>query len=443
MLRTLLVLICSLFAASFSAACGGVPCSGQNDCPFGSFCVNEGGATGAGGVCKHECISFEDCEQPDLDVADAVCTNEGRCRIQPKPPRLIVFEPQTDMVYPEGTRTIRVTGEVETAAEMVAIEVSPTSENGCAGGLQQGMSVRNPNPGRFQRMAFAIDDVELDPGRSELAIAARIAGASRAQKIDVELACPGCARIMVTEPTRFASALGLELPILRGSIQPAVQLAAWRVRSPTGDILDGVLPVDAAGNFSIDHLPLFAGLNRVEVVASGVGSGIGEARCSTIVTSAIGSESGLRVLLSWDGANSDLDLNIIGPSGRFGDPGHSLSPRAQRPSFGGSIEDDADGFGPEVARVPAPPDGVYGLIVEPIIDGGDFGSDAVVRILFDGRSVVRGPIGPRHVTSLDGRLWVAGKMIVDGSSVTFESIDELVSAANPPTRPPSDWPAFY
>lgn len=433
-----------LLSVALMSSCGGVPCSGQNDCPFGSYCVNEGGATGSeSGVCKHECVSFEDCEQPDLDVADAVCTNEGRCRVQPKPPRLIIFEPQTDMVYPEGTRTIRVTGEVETAGESVTIDVSPTSENGCAGGLQQGMSVKNPNPGRFQRMAFAIDDIELDPGRSELAISARISGASRAQKIEVDLACPGCAKITVAEPTRFASAAGLELPLLRGSIQPAVQLAAWRVRSPTGDILDGVLPVDGGGNFSIDHLPLFAGLNRVEVVASGVGAGIGEARCSTIVSSAIGSETGVRVLLSWDGANSDLDLNIIGPTGRFGDPVHSLSPRAQHPSFGGTIEDDSDGFGPEVARLPPPRDGVYGLIVEPVIDGGDFGSDAVLRVLFDGRSVVRGPIGPRHVTSLDGRLWVAGKLIVEGSSVTFELIDELVSAANPPTRAPADWPLFY
>lgn len=443
MLRSAAFVALVVGLASFAAACGGTPCKGQNDCPFGSYCVVEGTASGgANGVCKSDCYSFEDCDQPDPNLADAICTNEGRCRTQSKPPRLILLEPETDAVYPEGTRSVRVSGEVETAVDMVSVAVTPTSEHGCAGGLEQGVTVRNPNPGHFQKMAFSIDGVQLDPGKSTLAVTASIQGASRSTQVGIDLACPGCATITIDDPSSRTSETGLELPTLRGSIAPAVLLAAWRVRSASGDVLDGLLPVAPNGGFAIDRLPLFAGLNRVEVVASGVGSGIGESRCSTIVSSAIGHESGLRVLLSWDGPNSDLDLHVIGPGGHFGDPASSLSARSQRPSFGGNVEDDSLGFGPEVAQIEAPPDGVYGLIVEPIVDGGDFGSDATLRVLFEGRLVMRGPIGPHHVTSLDGQLWVAGAVAVEGGAVTWIPIDESVSAASPPTRPPSDWPAF-
>jgi hypothetical protein len=413
-------------------------------CPFGYYCVLDLGGSGTvSGECQRECVSFEDCEQPDPSLAAAICTNEGRCAIEVKPPRMIVLEPETDTVYPENTRAVRVTGEVRTAAESVTIDVAPGSERGCSGGLETGVTVKNPNPGSFASMTFVVEGIELDPGPSTLDVIAKIVGARKSVRVGVELACPGCATITVDEPMRRASVSGLELPVLRGAINPAVELASWRVRSYTGDVLDGVLPVGAGGRFSIDNVPLFPGLNRVEVAAFGGGAGNGRARCSTIVTSAVGSERGVRALLLWDGESSDLDLHVIGPNGRFGDPASSLSARGQMPAFGGLLTDDSFGFGPEVAQIEVPPDGVYGLIVEPIVDGGDFGSDATLRLLYDGRPLVRGPIGPRHLTSLDGRLWVAGTMMISGGAATWLPIDELVSAANPPTRPPADWPAFY
>ncbi len=434
----------ALFALIFTTiSCSGPPCRNQNDCPFGSYCVASA-SSGADGVCENDCVAAEDCPQPnDPNLADAVCSNDGRCSLQARPPRLIILEPETDSVFPEGTRTIRVSGEVSTAAESVNIDVTPASARGCAGGLERSITVRNDTPGQLQKIAFAIDGVELDPGPTTLGISASIAGASRGQIVEIELSCPGCAEISLDEPNRRSSTTDLELPILRGTITPPVRLATWRVRNAQMDVLDGVFLVEPSGAFTVQRLPLFPGQNRVEVVASGVGSGFGESRCSTIVASAIGRESGLRALLSWDGANSDLDLHIVGPGGRFGDPSASLSARSSAPTFGGSLDDDALGFGPEVARIEAPPDGTYGVIVEPIVDGGDFGSDATIRLLFDGRAVMRGPVGPRHLTSLDGKLWVAGTVTISQGAVTWEAIDEVVSAANPPTRPPQDWPAFY
>lgn len=437
MLRSLALLLLLVIAT----ACSGPPCRNQNDCPFGSYCV--AGSSGNDGVCESDCLSLEDCPAPaNSSAAYAICTNEGRCGVVTRSPRLTILEPETDTVFPEGTRAIRVSGEISTAADSVTINVTPASFNGCAGGVERGVTVKNDTPGQYQKMTFAIDGLELDPGPAQLNVSATIPGL-RENMVQIELECPGCARIALQAPLSGASTSNLELPELRGTISPAVRLASWRVRSATQDVLDGVFLADPSGDFRVERLPLFPGQNRIEVVASGVGTGFGEARCSTIVTSAVGREVGLRALLSWDGPSSDLDLHVVGPDGRFGDPFTSLSARSLSPRFGGVLEDDPLGFGPEVARIEAPPDGVYGLIVEPIVDGSDFGSDATLRLLFDGRAVMRGPAGPRHVTSLDGKLWVAGTVTISQGAVSWEPIDEIVSAATPPTRPPQDWPIFY
>ncbi|CAN0598180.1 unnamed protein product, partial [Laminaria digitata] len=161
---------------------------------------------------------------------------------------------------------------------------------------------------------------------------------------------------------------------LSGAISPAPPLATWRVFSSNQDVLDGPLPVGTDGQFSLTGIPLFSGSNRVEVVVSGVGQGFGEARCSTTVVSASARERGLRAMLNWDGTSSDLDLHLIGPGAVYGDPMNTLAPRSLYPVFGGEVQDDFDGLGPELLTLSSLPDGVFGLIVEAVSDGADAGS---------------------------------------------------------------------
>jgi hypothetical protein len=197
------------------------------------------------------------------------------------------------------------------------------------------------------------------------------------------------------------------------------------------------------GGFSLDRIPIFAGLNRIEVLVTGVGDGLGESRCSVPITSSIGRERGLRLVLGWDGPTSDLDLHLIGPNGMFGDPLSSLSVRSPKPSFGGSIMDDFDGFGPEVAALETPPDGIYGVIVEPVFDADDPGASATLRALGDGRSLTAGPIGPTHLSANAGDLWIVGTIRVSSGNFEWRALDEVLSASTPPTTPPSEWPSFF
>ena len=210
-------------------------------------------------------------------------------------------------------------------------------------------------------------------------------------------------------------------------------------------MLDGALPMAADGrNFSIADLPLFPGVNRVEVLVSGVGTGQGETRCSVRVNAGVSAESGLRAILTWDGATSDLDLHLVGPDGRYGDPGTSLSSRTRDPvSFSGTVDDDFDGLGPEVVTVPSVPDGAYGIVVEAVFDAEDPGATALLRLLYDGETLTSGPIGPRYVRALTGDLWVVGVLEVSNGQAAFRSIDEPASAAMPPTTSPSMWPILF
>ncbi len=111
-------------------------------------------------------------------------------------------------------------------------------------------------------------------------------------------------------------------------------------------MLDGTLLVQG-GSFSQSRIPIFAGTNRIEVSASGVGSGQAISRCTVGVGSRLAQEKGLRLLLSWNSL-SDLDLHLVGPSGRYGDPMTTLSNRSPQPFFSGKVVDDYDGYGPEV-----------------------------------------------------------------------------------------------
>jgi hypothetical protein len=425
------------------AACKGPPCRNQVDCPFGTYCFLEASSSGnlPAGECKMDCEQNSDCKQPAGNVSYAVCSNIGHCETLDHPPKLHVLEPEEGAHYPEGTQQIRISGEVETAAAMVTVSARAKNQNGCGGGIAQSVDLMNPNAGTFATLSFVIEGVELDPGTSALTIDAQSGSAEKKTTVDTIVDCPGCAQISIADPKPLASAPALELPKLSGSIMPAtVTLGIWRIFSAEADVLDGALPV-GGGTFNLDRLPLFPGLNHVEVLVTGVGTGLGESRCSALVSAGVTRETGLRLILFGDVPDADLDIHVIGPTGHFGETMTTLSPRSRNPMFGGSVVDDVNG--PEVAMIPMPPDGTYGVIVEPVIDGSGDGSNAILHVLFNGRLDTPRPLGPRHLTALDGNLWVVGAVKIASGTAEWTTIDTLIEASMSPTTVPSAWPTFH
>lgn len=433
-----------LAAVVVFSACGGPPCKNQSDCPVGYYCVLDVSGSGPPtGECTSDCFVHSDCPQPGDNIQRAICTNEGQCRIEPLPPKLHVLEPEPDALFEDGTRRIRVTGEVETAAESVSVSAFVTANGNCAGGPPRTVVVQNEAVGDFARLPFVIDGLVVDSGPTMLNVVASVMGSKVKDVVAVEVACPGCARIDVTRPRQNLPVGGLILPRLTGRVDPAsVSTAVWRIHSTFGDVFDGSLTV-SDGFFDLQRLPLFAGANRVEVLVTGIGDGLGEARCSVPVASSVLRERGLRIVLSWDGPTSDLDLHLVGPGGTFGDPLSTLSPRSPNPTFGGEVTDDFDGFGPELIQLEMPEEGVYGVVVEPVYDAQDPGATAVLRVLSEGRAVTAGPIGPRHLSARAGELWVAGTISVSAGTAEWRPLDEVLEAAMPPTTDPSAWPSFF
>lgn len=424
------------------SACGGPPCRLQEDCPIGYYCILDVPTSGrAQGSCVRDCAVAADCEQPTSNASRAICTNEGRCRVQSRPPRLRVLEPEVDAIYPEGTRRIRVSGEVQSASERVVVRANSRMREGCGGGGQRTLTLDNPTPGEFAVLPFVIDDLVVDPGLHTLDVSASVDGSEQRAVIDFEVPCPGCAQITITRPAPSDGAPGLELGALSGNVTPLVRSAVWRIHGARGALFDGRLPINSDSAFYLERLPLFPGQNRVEVVVTGVGSGLGEARCSTLVFSGVGFEPGYRMLLSWD-SQADLDLHLIGPGGRYGDLASSLSPRSAQPLFGGTVVDDSDGYGPETMSLADPADGVWGLVVEPVFDAGGQGASAFLRLLYEG-SLVTGAVGPQYVSADRGELWVVGTLTKSGNSVTFAPVNQVISANLPPTTPPELWPVLY
>lgn len=376
----------------------------------------------------------------DDELRFNLCDNEGRCVVRTRPPNLRIFDPENDLLLPGGTRSVSLSGTAGTAAPGVLITVHP-SVGGCSISQGRTQMLEHPEPGRYMELPFLVEDVRLDPGVSAINIAASVDGARREITHYLEVPCSGCAQVTVTEPSDSATS-GLLLPRLAGTVSPStIRTAAWRVRSSEGEVIDGRLDV-VEGRFLAERLPLFPGANQIEVVVSG-SSAESESRCSRSVTTPSARERGIRGLLSWDGGSSDLDLHIVLPGGRLGDPFTSMYPAQPQPAMGGFINDAFEGPGPEVGTIELASDGVYGFVVVPVFDTGSFGTSAFLRVLFDGRLLVRGAVGPAFLSPFDDSMWVAGKLIVAGGQATWVSIDELVPRSLALSTSPDQWPERY
>lgn len=431
----------ALVAAPLISSCGGPPCRSQRDCPFGLHCViNAESGVSTSGECVADCFVPEDCTQPESNSFRAICTNEGFCRVEGRPPRLRVLEPEPDQSLEEGVRRTRVTG-VVSATDMVRVSAQLIPTNGCGASFDRSTIIEHPNPGEFADLPFIIDDVALDTGAGRVRVEAVVNDASRATFVDVDVECEGCAELSIDQGIDASATSNLILNRFGGTVSFSTGVAVWRVRNEFGDVFDGLMEV-RGGRFNVDRLPLFEGSNRIEAQVFGIGAVTGEARCSAAVSS-FARDRGLRFVLSWDGQQSDLDLAVVGPGGRFGDALTMLSSRSPNPSFGGEIMDDFDGLGPEIATIEEPGSGTYGVVVEPVFDGADFGTNAVLRVLWNGRTLFARPIGPRFLSADRGDLWVVGRVTVQGDAVDFEEIDEVLGASTPPTTAPDQWPSFF
>jgi uncharacterized protein YfaP (DUF2135 family) len=150
---------------------------------------------------------------------------------------------------------------------------------------------------------------------------------------------------------RSASAL------IRGHIGASAKTRADGARQPARLVVDGValpLSTDEAGGFARPW-SFGSGSHGVEVRAPGGGAGkrtqFYEAQAGRVPTR-------LRVVLSWDSDNTDLDLHVVSPDGEHVFYGARVA------GNGGALDVDVTtGFGPEIFATPSPVRGAYHVFV--------------------------------------------------------------------------------
>jgi uncharacterized protein YfaP (DUF2135 family) len=144
--------------------------------------------------------------------------------------------------------------------------------------------------------------------------------------------------------------------VIRGHIAGTPKSRADGARQPARLVVDGVampLSIDDDGSFGRPW-SFGAGAHGVEVRAP---DGSVVRRPFYVATSGRVAPR-LRVVLSWDSDNTDLDLHVIAPDGSHVFYGNRVA------SNGGALDVDVTtGFGPEIFATPAPLVGAYHVYV--------------------------------------------------------------------------------
>lgn len=417
-------------ALSLSLFACAEPCKTQGDCGFGAYCLFDFQSETIipRGECVRDCWENADCAGLELaSGSTAFCSNEGRCELDVPHDILRVHSPEPDAVFASDTRVLRVSGEVVTAAKTIRVQVGLLNqENGCGGWVAGRVAeIHNPNPGMITAVPFVIDDVAIDPGSALVDVRAHTDHPIEPAQFSVDVPCASCPKVQLISFTQTAP---YEIAQLEGRVDPPVDFGIWRVFSDRGDVLDAAFTI-TSGAFLLERLPIFPGQNRVEILAADSLGRTPWGRCSTFASS-LSAELGVRSILQWDGDDVDLDLYLVPPSSVFED---------QQTEPGVALNPSRSGLVPEVATIAVPEDGEYGVIVKSKRDGGAGGGDAQLRVLFDGRPLQRGPIGPAHVSHRAGEMWIAGTIVVRAKSATWRDIDRIVSASTAPTTNPASW----
>ncbi|WNG27171.1 DUF2135 domain-containing protein [Cystobacter fuscus] len=165
---------------------------------------------------------------------------------------------------------------------------------------------------------------------------------------------------------------------------PAGGWTSNRVARITGTISDtslrvGTLSINGTerplplrgGAFDLS-LVLSPGMNVIEVSAAN-GAGVGRAKVSVFAKVP---KIDLRVVLSWDTDETDLDLHVVEPSGEESWYGHKET------ASGGSLDVDVTtGYGPEIYTQANSQTGTYKILVDYFSDHGNAQTEVKVDVL--------------------------------------------------------------
>jgi uncharacterized protein YfaP (DUF2135 family) len=197
-----------------------------------------------------------------------------------------------------------------------------------------------------------------------ISIACACTGTSAQVTVDQPAAgwrnAPAQQRDFVQEVTYPASSVNVNsnasAALIRGRIANAAKTASSDARKPARLIVDGVaMPLSVNDDSSFARPWSFGrGSHSVEVRApdgSVKRKQFFEAQSGRVPTR-------LRVVLSWDSDNTDIDLHVISPDGQHVYFGNRVG------TNGGALDVDVTtGFGPEIFATPAPVQGAYHVYV--------------------------------------------------------------------------------
>lgn len=149
----------------------------------------------------------------------------------------------------------------------------------------------------------------------------------------------------------------------------------------------------------------------------------------------------IRVVLSWQIDNSDVDLHLIAPGGKvwstedcyfgnetpnWGDPATTLDD----PSLD---HDNTSGYGPETIVLPIPANGLYTVLVHYWGDHG--GGDAPSRVVVTLNESSQRSFGPR--TLVEGQYWAVTGIRVTNGTASFAAAPDSSSLFTPVRMKPA------
>ena len=195
----------------------------------------------------------------------------------------------------------------------------------------------------------------------------------------------------------------------------------YYLRGPGGAALEGIVPVDDEGSYSIE-LPLFCGQQLLKLLwtnASGTTVEVVNITTEDCV------EADIRVTLSWDAVGRDWELHLIKPGGRINDDATDCtwtSCISSSPDWGveGDPSDDphkdvdnTGAYGPENIWLAKPEPGIYTVMVEHWAAGDPTSSGQVIFNVAGEVVVARMEnLAPYNVWTEGTIEWPSGKVTI-------------------------------
>jgi len=164
--------------------------------------------------------------------------------------------------------------------------------------------------------------------------------------------------------------------LISGRIKGDIAAAPKSTREQARLVVDGIaLPLDVREGGAFARPWSFGpGSHGVSVRAPG-GPGAPERRVQFYEANATRATPRLRVALSWDTDQTDLDLHVVSPDGQHVWYGNRVA------GNGGALDVDVTtGFGPEIYANPAPLPGIYNVYVNYYGAGQERGAITVAQV---------------------------------------------------------------